>query len=320
MTMTTQAVTVNKSVMVKAGLEHAFKVFTEGFDTWWPRAHHIGKKPLQKAVIEPRAGGRCFGREADGTECQWGTVTAWEPPNRLLIAWQIAPSWHDFEPDLSKASEVDIRFTAEAGGMTRVDLEHRYFERHGKDFEKIRTGVGGAGGWEGLLQMFTRKANVYHPAILPLAFIFAANDSLADRSFQGVAEDDVWKRPTPQSNPMLWLFGHMVNTRAQLLKILGDDFDAGWGDVFARGAALQDAAGYPSRDRIAAASREVNTRLYAKLGALAEADVSRPATRSFTNAVQTVGDQIAFLAMHDTYHVGQLAYVRKALGLPGVVG
>jgi len=36
--------------------------------------------------------------------------------------------------------------------------------------------------------------------------------------------------------------------------------------------------------------------------------------------VHTVADQIAFLTMHDTYHVGQLAYVRKALGLPGVVG
>ena len=312
--------TVQRSVTVKADLDHAFKVFTEGFDTWWPRGHHIGKKPMQKAVIEQRVGGRCFGREADGTECQWGTVTAWEPPNRLVIAWQIAPSWQDFEPDLSKASEVDIRFTREAGGMTRVDLEHRHFERHGKDFEKISGGVAGAGGWSGLLQQFSNKAAVYHPSIAPLAFIFSTNDSLADRSFQGVAEGDLWKRPTPQSNPMLWIFGHMADTRARLLTILGDDFKPEWGDVFGRGAALQDTSGYPTREKINDVSREVNARLFAKLGAMTAADVSRPATRAFTNAVQTVGDQVAFLAMHDTYHVGQLAYVRKALGLPGVVG
>jgi uncharacterized protein YndB with AHSA1/START domain/uncharacterized damage-inducible protein DinB len=320
MTTTTAAATVNRTVTVKAGVEHAFKVFTEGFDTWWPRGHHIGRKPLQKAVIEPRAGGRCFGREADGNECQWGTVTTWDPPNRLVIAWQIAPSWQEFEPDLSKASEVDIRFTAEASGTTRVDLEHRHFERHGKDFEKIRGGVGGPGGWDGLLQMFARKGNVYHPAVKPVAFIFASNDSLAERSFQGVADADLWKRPTPQSNPMLWIFGHMVHTRAQILMLLGDDFDAGLGNAFARGAALQDTSGYPSREKINEASREVNRRLYAKLGALTDADVSKAASRSFTNAVQTLGDQVAFLAMHDTYHVGQLAYVRKALGLPGVVG
>lgn len=168
--------------------------------------------------------------------------------------------------------------------------------------------------------MFGRVANVYHPAIKPIAFIFAANDSLAERSFQGVAEADLWKRPTPQSNPMLWIFGHMADTRVRLLKILGDDFDPGWGDIFARGAALQDTAGYPSREKINEVSREVNRRLFAALGAMTDAGVSRPATRSFTNAVQTVGDQASFLTMHDTYHVGQLAYVRKALGLPGVVG
>ena len=321
MTITTEtATTVHKRVTVNADLEHAFKVFTDGFDTWWPRGHHIGKKPLQRAVIEPRAGGRCFGREADGVECQWGTVTAWEPPRRLAIAWHIAPNFQNVDLDPSKSSEVEVRFTPEPNGMTRVDLEHRHLERHGSDFEKLRTSVAGPGGWGGLLQMFARTANVYHPSIAPLAFIFGSNDSLAERSFQGVTPEDLWKRPTPQNNPMLWILGHMVSTRAILLKMLGEDFDPGLGEAFGRGAALQDASGYPSRERIQEASREVNARLFAKLAALTDADVSKPATRSPIPAVRTVGDQIAFLAMHDTYHVGQLAYVRKALGLPGVAG
>jgi uncharacterized damage-inducible protein DinB len=64
----------------------------------------------------------------------------------------------------------------------------------------------------------------------------------------------------------------------------------------------------------------VNAKLYAALAALTDADLAKPSTRPFTPAVKTLADQIAFLTMHDTYHVGQLAYVRKALGLPGVVG
>ena len=64
-----------------------------------------------------------------------------------------------------------------------------------------------------------------HPSIKPLAFILATNDNLAERSFQGVADGELWKRPTPQSNPMLWIFGHMVNTRAQLLETLGGEAD-----------------------------------------------------------------------------------------------
>lgn len=319
MTTTPQAVSVQRSVTVKAGLERAFNVFTESFDTWWPRSHHIGKKPLQKAVIESRAGGRCYGREADGNECQWGTVTAWEPPSRLVIAWQIDPSWQ-FDPDLSHASEVEVRFTAEAGGMTRVDLEHRHLERHGKDFEKVRVGVAGPGGWGGLLQMFGRTANVYHPSVKPVAFILAGNDGLADRTFIGVKPDDLWTRPTPHTNSMLWIYAHMAAVRARMLKVLGDDYDPGLGEAFGRGAQVQDASAYPSREKINEASREVNARLFAKLASVGDAELSRPAQGPRPPSAETVGEQLAFFALHDSYHVGQLAYVRKALGLPGVVG
>jgi len=319
MTTTTQAVTVNRSVTVKAGLDHAFKVFTDGLDTWWPRAHHIGKKPLQQAVIEPRAGGRCFGREADGTECQWGTVTAWDPPKRLTIAWHIAPNFQAVDLDVSKSSEVEIRFTQEPGGMTRVDLEHRYLERHGEGFERLRTAVAGPGGWPGLLQMFGRTANVYHPSITPVAFILAANDGLADRAFLGVKPEDLWKRPTAQTNSMLWIYAHMVATRGRILSLLGETYAAGL-DAFGRGAEVQDASAYPSREKINEVSRDVNARLFAKLATLGDADLSREATGPKPPSVQTVGEQLAFFALHDSYHVGQLAYVRKALGLPGVVG
>ena len=320
MTMTSEQTTsVHKSVSVKADVERAFTIFTEGFDTWWPRGHHIGKKPLQKAIIEPRVGGRCFGREADGVECQWGTVTAWEPPHRLVIAWQIDPSWQ-FDPDLSRASEVEVRFTADAAGMTRVDLDHRHFERHGKDFDKIRVGVAGPGGWGGLLQLFGKSAAVYHPSVAPLVFILSTNDSLVERTFQGVKPEELWTRPTPQSNPMLWLLGHMVTARAALLRSLGDDFDTGLGDLFTRGAQLQDASVYPTREKILDVSRELNARLYARLATVTDTALAQPATRAFTPAVQTGRDQLAFLVMHDTYHVGQLGYVRKALGYEGVVG
>ena len=320
MTTTTQAAaTVNRTVTVKADVHRAFDVFTEGFDTWWPRGHHIGKKPMVKAVIEPRKGGRCFGREADGNECQWGTVLAWEPPNRLVIAWHIAPDFQSTNLNPADSSEVEVRFTPEASGSTRVDLEHRYLERHGTDFEKLRMGVAGPGGWGGLLQVFGRMANVYPPAVRPVAFIFASNDSVADRAFAGVKPDDLWTRPTPQTNSMLWIFAHMAAVRGRLLNLLGDNYDAGL-DAFGRGAEVQDQNTYPSREKINEASREVNARLFAKLASLTDADLAKDATGPVPPSVKTVADRIAFMAMHDSYHVGQLGYVRKALGLPGVVG
>ncbi len=144
---------VQRSVKVKASPERAFRAFTEGFDTWWPRSHHIGKSPMKKAIIEGRVGGRCYSEQVDNTECDWGRVLVWEPPRRFVFAWQIKPTW-EYEPDLSKSSEVEVRFIPESDGSTRIDLEHRNFQRHGAGADAMRTGVSGEGGWGALLEMF----------------------------------------------------------------------------------------------------------------------------------------------------------------------
>lgn len=150
-------VPVRKSIKVKASPERAFQVFTERFDTWWPRGHHIGKSPMRKAIIEGRAGGRYYSEQIDDTECDWGRVLVWEPPRRFVMAWQINPAW-EYEPDLAKSSEVEIRFTPEPDGSTRVDLQHRNFHRHGAGVEAMRTAVEGPGGWSGLLVLFAARA------------------------------------------------------------------------------------------------------------------------------------------------------------------
>jgi uncharacterized protein YndB with AHSA1/START domain len=146
---------VRKSVTVNAGIDRAFRAFTEGIDTWWPRSHHIGTGTLERTVLEPRLNGRCYGRTTDGVETDWGTVIAWEPPHRVVLAWQITPEWK-CEPDLAKASEVEVRFTPE-GNRTRVDLEHRHFHRHGAGGATIRTAVDSEGGWGSLLAQFASK-------------------------------------------------------------------------------------------------------------------------------------------------------------------
>src|SRR5580658_6612400 len=144
---------VSKSITVRAGAERAFRVFTEGIDTWWPRGHHIGKLPAKKFVMEGRTGGRCYTEQTDGSECDWGQVIEWEPPRRFVMAWQVSPTWQ-YEPDVAKSSEVEVRFTPERDGSTRVDLEHRGFERHGAGWEQMRAQIDTQGGWGGMLQLF----------------------------------------------------------------------------------------------------------------------------------------------------------------------
>lgn len=155
--MTAESTAVQRTITVNAGVEKCFRVFTEGADTWWPRTHHIGKSPMKKCLIEGWVGGRCYSRQEDGTDCPWGEVTAWDPPHRFVMAWKITHAW-GYEPDNAKASEVEVRFTPVAGGATRVDLEHRGFERMPAGGDEMRNSVGGDGGWNGLLQLFAAKA------------------------------------------------------------------------------------------------------------------------------------------------------------------
>jgi len=155
--MTTTVAPVLKSITVRASAERAFKVFTDGFDTWWPRGHHIGSSPMKRAVIEPFVGGRCYSEQVDGTDCPWGQILVWDPPHRFVMAWQITPEWK-FQPNVNESSEVEIRFTPLGDGTTRVDLEHRNFERMGAGGEAMRTGVDSPNGWGSLMELYKAAA------------------------------------------------------------------------------------------------------------------------------------------------------------------
>ena len=146
--------TVNRGVTVNASPERAFEVFTAGFSSWWPiESHHIGEKMAVEVFIEPRAGGRWFERDADGGECNWGFVIAWEPPHRVVLSWHLTPEY-EFDPDPNNASEIEIRFTPQ-DDATVVELEHRGFEKHARG-ARIREAVGGSGGWGDLLGTYAK--------------------------------------------------------------------------------------------------------------------------------------------------------------------
>lgn len=142
---------IRKQVVVDATPEKAFKVFTDGVDRWWPREHHIGTSPLKRAIIEPREGGRWYSECQDGTECDTGKVLAWEPPKRVVLAWQITAQWQ-FDPAF--VTEVEVNFISEGPKQTRVTLEHRNLDRYGVMAEQLRAMMDGPTAWERTLQLF----------------------------------------------------------------------------------------------------------------------------------------------------------------------
>jgi len=108
-------------------------------------------------VMEPKVGGRWYELGVDGKQCDTGRVTAYEPPERIVLAWQLDERWQ-YDPDPAHASEVEVRFIAEGPSQTRVELEHRGFERHGAGADGVRDGTDAPTGWTYVLDLFAKHA------------------------------------------------------------------------------------------------------------------------------------------------------------------
>jgi uncharacterized protein YndB with AHSA1/START domain len=148
-----EATSVRHEIVVEAPIDHAFSVFTEGMGRFKPPEHNMLGVDIAETVFEPREGGRVYDRGVDGSECGWARVLAYEPPDRVVISWDISPHWQ-IETDLERTSEVEVRFTAETPDRTRVELEHRNLDRHGDGWDGLRQGVDSGDGWPLYLRRF----------------------------------------------------------------------------------------------------------------------------------------------------------------------
>jgi uncharacterized protein YndB with AHSA1/START domain len=138
--------TVRKQVVVEEPIERAFSVFTGQFGSFKPPEHNMLGAPITETVFEPRVGGCIVDRAADGSECRWARILAFDPPDRVVFSWDIGPQWA-IEADQALTSEVEVRFYAETPTRTRVELEHRHLDRHGPGWQALADGVAGPEGW-----------------------------------------------------------------------------------------------------------------------------------------------------------------------------
>jgi uncharacterized protein YndB with AHSA1/START domain len=152
----TQTTAVTTSIVVDTAVDKAFAVFTEDMASWWPQDHHIIEAPLSHMVFEARVGGDIYDVGTDGSECRWARVLAYEPPSRIVFTWNITTQWKA-ETDMSRVSEVEVRFIPEGTARTRVELEHRHLDRHGEGWEGMRDAVGSAEGWNAELRHFASR-------------------------------------------------------------------------------------------------------------------------------------------------------------------
>lgn len=59
--------------------------------------------------------------------------------------------------------------------------------------------------------------------------------------------------------------------------------------------------------------------LMAELASVPEDVLAEPSPFEIPGEGQTMRDLLAFMAMHETYHIGQMGILKKSMGGPGVM-
>ena len=146
-------VAVRRSIAIDVAQSRAFELFVD-MTAWWPLATHtIGEAPAQASIVEPRAGGRWFDIDRNGHEHGIGHVLVYEPPERLVLTWEISCDWQ-YDPSLQ--TEIDVRFIAETPTRTRVELEHRGLQAYGERTNAMRERYEGDGAWTYVLDCYAK--------------------------------------------------------------------------------------------------------------------------------------------------------------------
>jgi heme-degrading monooxygenase HmoA/uncharacterized protein YndB with AHSA1/START domain len=133
---------IKKYVTVPATQQQAFAFFAEHPLEWQPPRHVLVKAPREAIFIEPWVGGRWYERAVDGTQADWGSVRAWDPPRGLVLSWRIDGTWQPVD-DEAKASEIAVEFQPDGASRTVVSVEHRCLEAHGEHAAAIHRALQG---------------------------------------------------------------------------------------------------------------------------------------------------------------------------------
>ncbi len=154
------------------------------------------------------------------------------------------------------------------------------------------------------------------PVIAPLADLFRLNTKLFRNTLAGLDEVDATARPNEHTNSAAFIGGHLVETRAWMGRYLGLDTKAPFGGVLEHAASLEQLADLPKLAEIRPEWDALSDTVAARLEELTEVQLSGPGTQKFPGVAPTLLGGIAFLLQHESYHIGQWAYLRKYLGLP----
>jgi hypothetical protein len=149
---------------------------------------------------------------------------------------------------------------------------------------------------------------------------YERNNALLKKGIAGLTDEEWLRQPNESSNHLLWIVCHVIWARGALLGLLGSPWTRPWFPLFARGVKRDTAAAYPTPEEVTLALQEVSASLTAAMEAASDETLAKPSPERIPSADGKLSGVVNFLAHHETYHIGQVAYLRCWLGHEGVAG
>ncbi len=156
------------------------------------------------------------------------------------------------------------------------------------------------------------------PTMAPLAVQFGLNTRFVENAFNALNDEQASER-FGQANPLNFILGHLTSARYYVAQLAGGNVEPPWSDLYGHGAAYDEKASYPALEEIRVAWEKVTPVLMERLGAIDESALAAESPIPFPVEENTIGNGIAFMAMHESYHVGQTGICRRALDLDSVM-
>jgi hypothetical protein len=157
------------------------------------------------------------------------------------------------------------------------------------------------------------------PLVTPVLGIIKFDTGLFEKALAGLDRAALLRRAVEGANPMIWIAGHLANSRFSMATLLGEPRRSPLASVFAMGATVPEDAALPNAEELLAAWREISPVVTERLSDATEEQLAAPSPRRLPDGIDSVFGAITFLTYHEGYHIGQMALIRKGLGLPGLV-
>ena len=159
-----------------------------------------------------------------------------------------------------------------------------------------------------------------NPRVAPLIDLYNLNTNLINKTLENLSDDIAHKRVNDTGTSLHWIIGHIANSRHNV----GGLFNAGTkfekSDLFNGGTPLKEPSEYPPIKEIKKIFEDVSEKFMKRIEELTDDDINKKLENKLPVKDDTMLAAISFFSLHESYHVGQLSYIRKQLGMEGLTG